>query len=198
MAEPSQITVSGGKFGFNGRISNTVLGRIDIRVSKITRGLVINSNESGAAQAKTFYPMYVSAGSFTLALLHKGIAERDALNEWVMRYMEQGSRNQLADGTVEVSIPGRRFVRRAVIRGRLELGDSMQYVGGLYTTSLDFAGAADPIKRRQSSRFVAAPNDPMAYRFYPSHIQEGWAVESTVYDRPPEEVFRPGDPNRPV
>lgn len=196
MADPVVITVSGAVEGFNGRMSNTVLGAVDLRVNTIQIEVAIRTRESDSAQHKVLYPQYVSSGSFSLGLIHKTLAERDAFNQWVAQYMERASSNRLSSAWVTVSVPARRFTRKAVPRGTLNFGDSTEQRGKPYTTTLQFVAASDPTSRITSVSRVLHSADPSLLTHYPSGVQAGWSYEESVYDRPPT----PGGPvrDRPV
>lgn len=197
MAEPTQVTVPGGKMGFNGRIKNSDLGTLDIRVMAILTQTKVNSRESSAAQAKTFYTHNVSGGSFQLELIHKNIEERNAFNKWMKNFMEKASRSQLSAGWVEVSVPVRRFVRKAVPQGTLMQGDAIDNVNRSYSTTMRFIGASDPAARREIS-YIKHSEDWNILKHYPGGTQVGWSAEEEFYDRGVTPVIRPGQPDRPV
>lgn len=200
MAEPRQVQPSGAKSGFNARISNAILGSIDVRVATLSHGITINSEESSAAQAKTFYPQKVSDAPFSITLLHRTKAERNKVNDFLRNYMERASSNRLTSAYLRVSVPSRRFLRLGVLEGTLRYGDSVTQRGRIYTTDLTFIASSNPADRSDLSR-VLHSEDWEILSHYPSGQQAGWSTESSVYDsgdRGQDPVIRPGQPNRPV
>lgn len=197
MAAPTVITVGGARNGFNGRITHATLGRLFVRVDSLVMPFRVNASESSASQAKTFYPHYVSQSSFSMVLLHKGVIERQVVNAWFRRYMEQVTRNRLTAGHMTVSVPGRRFVRKCVPEGVLKYGDSVDERSRLLRSELSFIGASDPASRSEVSR-ISHSEDWEILKHYPAGSQAGFAAESTVYDVRPTQVRRPGMPSREV
>jgi len=194
MAAPREVTLPGAPYGFNGKIEHATLGTLYICVGTIRRNVSINTAEDAASQAKTMYPLYVSQGGTTLTLLHKDHAARNKVNRWIERFLVRSSSDQLSHNYVDVSVPNRRFRRRAMIQGTLTYGETVG--DGLLTTTLTLVGAADPVRRyTQRSRMQLADNDLVSTYFYPAGVQAGWDTEEKVYDIPP---IRPGQPNRPV
>lgn len=196
MAAPRNVTISGGPYGFNGKISHATLGSIYICAGAIRRSVSINTREDAASQAKTLYPLYVSQGAVSVTLLHRSHAARDKINDWIKRFMDLSSTAQLEHNYLDIIVPNRRFSRRAVIQGDLMYGETMG--DGMLTTTLSLVGAKDPVQRwseRSRMRNATAGAEVSLY-FYPAGIQVGWGVEE-VYDAPLP-PFRPGDPNRPV
>lgn len=198
MAAPTNVTVPGARTGFNGFLRHSAQGTRNIRVDSIQKTTAINTQEDAASQAKTIYPLWVSQGAFTLRLLFLDPGERDALSDWVANFMRAASSARLEDATMEVSVPGRRFHRRAIPRGTLVYG-SEQGSNPMKTTTLSFVGAEDPVRRwRDRSRMRSAPNDPTASYFYPAGIQVGWSLEEQIYDEGRNPAPGPWNPPRPV
>lgn len=191
------VRPSGAAFGYNARISNVDLGSIDVRVESISHGTTINSQESIASQAKTFYPLKVSESPFVIRLLHRTRRERNVLNSWMREYMTKASSNAGVAGYLTVIVPSRGFNRKGVVQGTLGLGDSISLRERVYTTTLNFIASTDPAARIDVSR-VRHSEDWEILKHYPSGQQAGWSVEETVYDRGKDPVIRPGHDNRPV
>lgn len=194
MAAPREITMTGAPRGFNGKIVHATLGTLYVMVERITRNVSINTAQDSASQAKTMYPLWVSQGGTVLHLVHRSHAERDKVNRWVERFQERSSSAMLDHNYVDVSVPNRRFQRRAMIQGTLIWGEDVSDV--LLRTSLTLVGAADPVQRyTDRSRVKLSTTDYVSTYFYPSGNQVGWDTAEEVYDVPP---IRPGQPNRPV
>lgn len=202
MAEPTEVRPPGAKAGYNARITSPALGSIDIMVTSLTHGTKINSQESSAAQARTFYPQKVSDAPFSVVVAHRSIEDRNRLNRWLRRYMEEVSANKISHGYLTLSVPARRFVRKGVVEGRLGYGDSTTMRGKIYTTNLTFIASTDPAERAEISR-VRHSEDWEILKHYPSGMQAGWSTDETLYDRDDDSggrapIQRPGMPVRPV
>lgn len=194
MAAPSP-KVSGAPYGYNAKIVQTDLGTLFCRAETITENVRINSRESVASQAKTFYPMWVASGAFTIRFVHRHSEERSVFTDWMRIYMERASSAQLTQNYLDISVPARRFQRRAVPRGSLVYGSDQATANQAKRTTMTFVGAADPQSRSEVSTMLHADNDLVSMFFYPAGIQTGWDTRERVYDQPP---IRPGQPNRPV
>lgn len=197
MADPAGVRPRGAPRGHNGEISNNVLGSIYVRVSRLQHGIVINSQESAAPQAKTFYPQRVSEAPFVLTVEHLSRKERDGFNHWMRQYMERVSSNLISSGYLSVSVPARNFYRKGVLERELNHGDSIDQRGKAYVTTLTFTAATDPGSRIDFSRVVHS-EDWEILSHYPSGLQAGWSAEETIYDRGSDPVIRPGMPDLPV
>lgn len=197
-AMSEMVRPSGADFGYNARISNVDLGSVDVRVDSITHGTTINSQESIASQAKTFYPLKISESPFIIRIQHRTKSERNVLNNWMREYMVKASTHSSGvAGYLTVSVPSRRFYRQGVVEGTLGMGDSVTMRGTIYTTTLNFIASTDPAARVDVSR-VRHSEDWEILKHYPSGQQAGWSIEETVYDRGKDPVIRPGQPDRPV
>lgn len=194
MAAP-RPEVAGAPYGYNAKIVQTDLGTLFCRVGNIQQNTTINTREDIASQAKTMYPMWVAEGGFTVRFVHRNSDERQVFTDWMRQYMERASSAQLTQNYVDISVPARRFQRRAVPRGSLVYGSDQKTANNAKSTTIIFVGAADPQRRSQVSEMHYAPNDLVSAFFYPAGIQTGWDTAEQVYDQP---VIRPGMPNRPV
>ena len=186
MAEPNTITIGGAKVGFNGKLAVTGYGSMVVRVEKIGYGLGVISSEASAAHYKVFYPHIVTSGSFTLTLLLKNWAEREALNKWVSGYIRKVTTGQLSHGNVLATVPVRRFSKSGVPTGGLQYGDDIAESGKIYRVALSFAGASTPLTARDASKFRAAKakDDAALAAFYPGGSQRGGAesLAGTLFD----------------
>ncbi len=179
------VTIAGAKEGFNGLLSVTGYGSLTVRVEKIRYAVEIYSEQASSAHGKVFYPGWLQDADFSLELVHVSLADRDAFNRWMRGYMTKVTTGGVSQGSVLVRVPGRRFVRRAIPMGTLNLGDSIAQSGKAYRTALVFRGATDPIAIKAASAFRAAKTDPATSApFYPSTGQKKGAesLDGTIFD----------------
>ena len=185
MTAPTRVTIPGATEGFNGLLTVTGYGSKTVRVESIRFGTDIYSEQADAATTKAFYPGWLQDSSFSLVLVFKTAAERDAINDWLAEYMRRVTSNRLKQGSMLAQVPVRRFVRRAVPQGTLTYGDDIGNAGRAYRLDLLFVGATDPIAASAASRFRPARVDAKnSAPFYPSSEQKSGAesLDGTIFD----------------
>lgn len=179
------VTIPGAVEGLNGRLLVSGYGSRTVRVERINYSVEIYTEEASSAHGKAFYPGWLQDSDFGLDIVHLSVSERDKFNTWLRTYMTRVTSGGIAQGSMLVQVPARKFARRAVPSGTLNFGDALNQQGKGYRTSLLFKGATDPISIRSASAFRAARTDPeVSAPFYPSSGQKKGAesLDGTIFD----------------
>lgn len=196
MTEPTKVTMAGAKAGYNGSLTVKGYGSANVRVERILYGMAVISHEAVAANRKVYYPNKVVSNSFGMALIFAKWSEREAFSKWVSDYMKKVTTGQIANGSMLVSVPGRKFARSAVPSGTLEFGDDITQSGRAYRLTLNFIGATRPMLAKDTSRFRNSTNKILA-TFYPGGTQKAGAesLAGTLFDTAAPVPFGP-NPNK--
>lgn len=181
------LTVVGEPNGTNCVLSIAGYGARSIRVLTVGYNVSITSNEENNATYTVFYPINVLADDFTLVAIFPSYRSRESFTAWVQGYMLRASTNaKSASGYVNVSVPVRKFYRKAVLSGTLEFGMSSGDIA--FPLTLTFIGSADPLNLNKASGYVAPKNKDAAADAafsYPSTSTQLKGMESyegTIFD----------------
>lgn len=179
-----------GDYGYNGFLGSPGLGRRQIRVLEFTRKVsIIAGGEGEARNRRGFFAQMVTSSGFTMVVAFASYEERGQFNRWLGRYMESVVAGTAANGYMTVAIPYYDFVQICVPETDLDFGEG--YKDGLYTTTLGFVGASDPIDLDLSARMAGVsyfqmPTDNVTSKyFYPAGRQVSGAesLDGTIFDQ---------------
>ncbi len=158
----------------NARLSVKGFGSRLAVVTKIDYSIESFSEEGSAARYKAHYPLWMMDTAFTVTFAFASSHERHVFCHWVQDYMERLTTNRLNSGSMHVSVPSRKYSRWGVPVGNLLYGDSVAQSGRVYFVAINFLGAREQIKAKDSSEYKSSRvQASVTDRFTPGGNQRG-------------------------
>jgi hypothetical protein len=137
----------------NCTLSVTGYGSVTVNAVRITHGVKILANSSGARTHRSVQPWKQTSGSCELTIKHTSRQDYVQFNEWMKVYCDSIASPDGTFGPMRIVCPAAKFDRLCIPADGIRFGGTVgEFV---WTQALEFKGASDPLDIRDVSAAVS-------------------------------------------